>query len=319
MTTITPDAVVAAFGAYYIDQGQNESNIHDTLREQFNSMNIFTVIESDDTVLRHANVQYTEALQAFQTAFTPKGGVTFSPKAIPLFNVKIDQQFYPDVLKNSWLAFMLSENVDRTTWPFVRWFIERYLMGQIMHDMEKNVYGAIAAAPTAGTASSAATSFDGMKKLINDAITAGTNGVITIGAPSTTPATWCGQIETFTQAIPELYWNTPMSLNMSRTLALRYKQGRRTKYNAYFPQESNLKNIEDFDQIETAGFGSLSGKTKIFATPKMNAIMAFKGGGNKQIVQVEKVDRQVKIYTDFWIGLGFIQDNLVFTNDQDLS
>lgn len=316
-TTITASDVVSQFGAFYIDQGQNDMNIHDTLREQFVDTGDFTVIDTEDTVLRESNVEYSEVLQAFQTGYTPKGGVTFKPKAIPLFNVKVDQLFYPDVLKNSWLQFLLSNNLDRTTWPFVRWFIEKYVMGQIGADMVKNLYGAIRVEPTAGTAGTAAQAFNGLKKIMDDAVTAGTMTPIVTGAPSATALTWCNQIETFAQGVDELYWNQAMGIQMSRTLALRYTQGRRTKYNTYYMQEpENKLFIEDFEDMTINGRGSMKGSSRIWTTLKTNAIMGFKGGANRSIVEVEKVDRQVKVYTDFWVGLGFINDSLVWINDQ---
>ena len=317
-TTITSSAVVTDFGAYYIDAGQSEMNLHDSLRENFESMNAFTIVQSEDTVLREVNVEYAEVLQSFQTAFTPKGGVTFTPKSIPLFNVKIDQLFYPDALKNRWIAFLTSNNLDRTTWPFVRWFIEKYVMGQIKHDLEKNLYGAVYVAPTAGTANAASASFDGLKQIINTGITGGTISTIATGAPSSTFATWCTQVETFCKSIPELYWETPMSINTSRLLKLNYVEGRKTKYNSNYDQEGTADVVRNFEQIKVVGRGSMSGKSKIWASPIMNNILAFKGAENMNTVQVEKVDRQVKVYTDFWLGLGFIDDRLVYTNDQDL-
>lgn len=316
-TTITSSQVVSDFGSYYIDAGQGEQNLHETLRERFDSMNIFTTVQSEDTVLREVNVEYAEVLQSFQTAYTPKGGVAFTPKAIQLFNVKMDQLFYPDILKNRWISFLTSNNLDRTTWPFIRFFVT-YCMKQILTDLEKNFYGAVYNAPTAGTANAASESFNGVKAIINAGITGGTIGTIATGAPSATPATWCGQIETFCQSIPELYWETPMGINTSRTLALRYKNGRKTKYNSNYEQVSDKRAVEEFEQMQVMGYGSMTGKTKIWATPKENAILAFKGAENMQSVEVEKVDRQVKVYTDFWVGIGFINDSLVFTNDQDL-
>lgn len=318
-TTITSTQVVTDFGAYYIDSGQSESNIHDTLRENFEASNAFTVIHSDDTVLREINVEYAEVLQAFQTAFTPKGGVTFTPKQIPLFNVKMDQLFYPDALKNQYLAFLTSNNLDRTTWPFVRWFIEKYALAQIMHDLVKNIYGAKRVNPTPGTAGAASAAFDGIKTIINARITGGTISTITTGAPSTTPETFATQIETFIKSVPELYWEIPLEVNTSRALALRYREGRRIKYNSNYAQVSDAIAVQDFEQVKVVGRGGMTGVTKIWATPKNNAILAFKGAENMQTVEVEKVDRQVKVYTDFWIGLGFIQDSLVWTNDQDLT
>ena len=317
-TTITSSAVVSQFGEFYLNAGQNENNIHDTLRESFVDSNDFLVIDTEDTILRESNVTYAEVLQSFQTGFTPKGGVTFSPKEIKLFNVKIDQAFYPDALKNQWLSFMTSENTDRTTWPFVRWFIEKYVMGQISADLVKNLYGAVYVAPTPGTAGAASAAFDGLKKIINAGITATTITPIATGAPNATAATWAGQIETFCKGVPELYWDKIQDIKTSRALALRYAEGRRTKYNSNYAQVGGNNLVQDFEGTSVVGRASLSGVNKIWSTVQGNGIMAFKGGANRNIVEVEKVDRQVKVYTDFWIGMGFINDALVFTNDQDL-
>lgn len=318
-TVINAASVVSAFGEYYQDNGQGEQDIYQVLRETFESMGLFTVIDSDDTILRSSNVQFSEVLQAFQKAFTPKGGVAFTPKEIKLFNVKVDQLFYPDDFKQSWLSFFTgNEGLDRTQWPFVRYFIEQGVLPIIMEDLEKNLYGASYSAPTPGTAGAASAAFDGLKKIINAAITGGTIVPITTGAPSTTATTWAGQVETFCKGIPELYWNKPMNVAMSRALALRYKEGRRVKYNSNYQQVADQMAVQDFEQNQVAGYASFNGKTKILATLKNNAILAMKAGGNRNIVEVEKVDRAVKVYTDFWIGIGFIQDALVFTNDQDL-
>jgi len=77
--------------------------------------------------------------------------------------------------------------------------------------------------------------------------------------------------------------------------------------------------VQDFENNIVTGRASMTGASKIWMTPKQNAILAFKGGSNQNIVQVEAVDRQVKVFTDFWIGPGFIDDSLIWTNNQDLN
>lgn len=318
-TTITASAVVSAFGDYYLNNGQTENDINTKLMEPFGTMDVFRVIESEDTILRETNTAFSEVLQGFQKAFTPKGGVTFTPKEIKLYNVKVDELFYPDDLKNSWLGFLTSNNLDRTTWPFVRWFIEEYVLKQIKEDLElQAIFGGVYSAPTAGTANAASAVMNGIKKIINDAITATTITVISTGAPSTTPETWCEQVEAFVASVPELYWHQNMTLAMSRSLALRYRRGRQKKYNMYYNQSSELETVEGFDNIKIKGLASHNATTKIWMTPAVNAVLGMKGGSNKDIVEVEKVDRQVKVYTDFYIGIGFINDSIVFTNDREL-
>ena len=245
-TIINAADVVTAFGAYYINTGKNENNIHARLRESFGSSDAFTIIDTEDTELRESNTQFSEALQSFQKTFTPKGGVAFTPKRIPLFNVKVDELFYPDELKNSWLAFMTSNKLDRTTWPFVRWFIEVYIIGQIQNDLEmKGIYNGVYKAPTEGTPNAAVEVMDGVKKLINDAITGNKIAPIVTGAPNADNKIWATQVETFSSSVPELYWNMPMPLNMNRGLAKRYKKGRREKYNSNYEQITDQMAVQE--------------------------------------------------------------------------
>lgn len=318
-TVITSADVISAYGSYYINSGQSENDIHRRLREPFGTMEAFRMIDSEDTVLREANAGFSEVLQSFQKLFTPKGGVAFTPSSIPLFNVKVDELFYPDDLKNQWLAFMTSNNLDRTTWPFVRWFIEEYVLTQIKVDLETQaIYGGVYSAPASGVANAANQIMNGIKKTINDAVTAGSITVIPTGAPNADPVLWANQVEAFVGAVPELYWNGDMTLNMSRTLANRYIQGRTIKYNMYYPQVNTLNQVQNFENVKVRGLASHAGATKIWMTPDLNAVLGMKGGSNQDIVEVEKIDRQVKVYTDFWLGIGFIDPGIVFTNDRDL-
>jgi hypothetical protein len=43
----------------------------------------------------------------------------------------------------------------------------------------------------------------------------------------------------------------------------------------------------------------------IWCTPKANAVRLVKKSQNMNTVRIENVDRKVKLYTDFWSGIGF--------------
>lgn len=318
-TTINPADVIAAYGSYYIDQGQNLQNLLRRPFEAFGTRDAFTNVPTNDTQIRYSDVQVTEILQPYQDTFTAKGSVTFEPVTINLQQVKIDQQFNPNNLVYSWLGFLASNKTDRTTWPFVRWMIEYYLLNQNLHDLEKQVvYSGVKAAVVAGTAGAAVGVMDGVRKQINDAITAGKITTIATGAPNTDPLLWCEQVEAFVKGIPEIYWDRNLVINMSRTLAIRYVEGKKKKYNMYYAQEADLVTISNFPNMKVAGRASMLGATKIWATPVENAIFATKGFENLNGFELEKVDRSVKIWSDFHIGLGFLLPDLVFTNDRDL-
>lgn len=318
MTTITIADIIAQWGAYYIDQRQNMDRIHQQLFELGGTQDAFETIPTEDTVLRYSEAEVQEVIQPYQDAYTPKGGVTFKPVEIPLFQIKVDQQFNPNKLAASWLGFLTDKKTNRTTWPFIKWFIEAYLIPKIKEDMElQAIYKGVYAPPVAGTAGAANTSMDGMRKRINDAITATSITPIVTGAPSTDPVTWVTQVEDFLEAIPERYWATTQELNMSRKLALRFRKGMRAKYNSNYELTDSISDMLDFP-VTVKGRGSMIGSTKIWMTPKQNAKRGIKWGDNANMFEIEKVDRQVKIYTDWWEGVGTIIPDIVFTNDQDL-
>jgi hypothetical protein len=276
-------------------------------------------VQSEDTILQRSNVEYAEVLQAFQVAFTPKGNVTFTPNEIRLWRVKADIKFTPDDLVDTWLDFLTTTNLDRTTWPFIRWIQDRYVPQQIGADIVNNFYGAVRVEPTAGTAGPASASFNGIKKTINVAIGAGKIVPIVTGAASATPSTFCTQIETFVKNIPELYQHLPKQIRMRRALEQRFKEGKRALYGAMNQTSDVVAEVMDYEENKVKGTAAMSGANKIVCSPKVNSIVAFKGYENINNLDVQRVDREVKVMTDFHIGIGYNDYRLVWTNDQDLT
>lgn len=320
MAGITVTDIVTQWGDYAQDRGQSEDDINDVLRESLEAeLPDFSVVHSDDTILQSSNAAYAEVLQSFQTQFTPKGGVTFTPNEIRLHRVKADIIFTPDDLVNTWLDFLGSKKLDRTTWPFVRWIQDVYIPQQIAADIVNNMYGAVRVNPTPGTAGAASASFNGHKKIINDAITASKIVPIVTGTLSATAETMCTQFETFVKAIPELYQHVPKSLRVRRAIEQRFKEGKRAKYGAMNSTSDVNTQIMDFEENTVRGTAAMSGANKIICTPRANNILAFKGYENIKALEIQAVDRQVKVFTDFHVGLGFNDYRLVWTNDQDLT
>lgn len=318
-TTITPTEVINSYGSYYIDHGQNMQDLLLRPFRPFGTRDAFTNVPTEDTQIRYSDVTVSEILQAYQDAFTAKGSVTFKPVTIDLQQVKIDQQFNPNNLVYSWLGFLTNNNTDRTTWPFIRWFIEEYLLKQIFDDMEsKVIFFGDKVAPTPSTPGAAIEVMDGVKELIKAGILAGSITPISVGTVPTDPKDFCTYVEEMVAEIDELYWDKKIMFNMSKSLAKRYREGRRQKYNLNYAQVADLNAIEDFENFSVAGRHSMKSSTNIWGTPIENAVFATKGFANATGFELEKVDRNVKVFTDFHIGLGFLLKDLVFTNGEGL-
>lgn len=320
---ITIDDVISAWGDYYINHGQNMENLHMLPFEPFGTVNAGTLIATEQTVLREANVEVQEVLQQYQDDFTSKGGVEFLPVNIPLYNVKVDVGVIPHKLVASWLGFLTNSGNTPETYPFIAWLVQDYLLKQVDEDLEmKAIYKGVYAAPVSGTAGDASKAMNGIDFQLEalETLGAGAGGFdpFTLGnIGAMTAKDFVTAIEdNFVKEIPERYrYNTSLEVNMSRTFRDKFKQGMRDKYNVNYLQTDQMLRVMDFENITVAGRASMMNKQRIWATPKQNLLIGVKGFSNKNVFDVQKLDRKVKFLTDWWIGCGFVRGELVWSNE----
>src|SRR5664279_2361585 len=123
--SITTSAIIAEYGAYYQDAGQNKKRILTKLSQGRQIVDeCCTPIKTDDTIFRLANATFRSLVQPFQKTFTQKGGAEIVPNEIRVYRFKMDDEFMPDELYATWLGFLTAKQVDRKEWPFVKWLIE---------------------------------------------------------------------------------------------------------------------------------------------------------------------------------------------------
>ncbi|WP_210519917.1 hypothetical protein [Hymenobacter terricola] len=306
------------FGAYYINGGQNVSRIVKMLLANSTTDSVCTPFLTDETVYRAAQARMQRVLQPFQKAWTPIGEIQLVPVAIEQFKQKIDTQEYPDDLEGTWLGFLAGDGIDRKTWPFVRWFIETQLLPQAKQDYELNeVYKGVYTVPAVGTAGAPSTAMNGIRKAINDQVTAGRITPIATGALSTDPKTFVEQVEAFVDKFNEKYWSVNMQLCLSQALERRFHRGIEAKYGRNTDYKSNPGTV-NFTNVDLIGLPSMIGSDKLWCTPKENLYKLGKKTANMNAVQLESVDRLIKMFSDWWSGVGFLIPEVVFTNDRDL-
>jgi hypothetical protein len=313
---MTINDIITEFGAYYQKNGQNAARIFQGLRANTVTSELFTPVLTDETVWRAAQAVQKRILQPFQKAFTPIDGAEFKPVEIKQFKMKVDDEQYPDDLEATWLGFLAASGNNRTEWPFVRWYVEAILIPQLKEDEEVNeIFWGVRDEPTPNTPGDASTGMDGINKIIMDHITGGRITPITTGALAADPGDFLDQIEEFVDSINAKYYGANMTLNMSETNARKYRRG----YNARYGVNTNALGKNSAEVAETnitiMGLPSMLGSNGIWCTPKPNAIKLMKRSENMNKIEIERVDRLVKFYTDFSEGVGFIIPEAVFVNE----
>lgn len=280
-----------------------------------------TVLQSvvtDDTEWRAAKASIGKVLQPFQKGWTPKGVATMEPLTIKQFKMKVDAEEYPDDLEVTWLGFLADNDLDRKTWPFIRWFVETMLIPQAKEDYELDaIYFGKRKEPTAGTAGQTFEVMDGILHARNKAILDGKTSAIAIGAWDADDALLVDQFEEFVDTINKEYRNARMFLGVNEDIERRFYRGYRKKYGTHANFE-DTKGVVDFSNIRLKGLPSMRGSDAIWATPIGNARRMLKKTQNMNNIRIENVDRLVKMFSDWFSGAGFVLGELIFTNDLDL-
>lgn len=324
MSLVVTD-VVTQFGAYYKPGSDNQKNLRNAIYKAGETASFFQNRPTSDTIWRGTYSSLSRIIQPFQKAFTPIGTTTFKPNSFDLFKLKIDLQETPDDLEDSYLGFLADvEELDRSKWPFVRWWMEFQVMPKKEEDLESVEYfNGVFATPTPGTAGDAGTSMDGLEKIISAYNTAGRtnvgNGAISIGTPATDAADWCTQVEEFAAAIPSQFRKKIDYIFMSLDLELRYKQGKREKYNMQYQLSNDLYNIEDYPNMKVRGLESHAGSELIWATIPGNRIRPIKKASLAQTMLVQQfAPRVMSAYSDWWEVLNFEVPEFIFHGDEGL-
>lgn len=315
--TIT--SIITEHGAIYKDGGQGVKDLIKFLKQPSVTENYFREYPTDDTLIHMASVEMSTVLQAFQKAFTTKGTATFKNREIPLQRFKIDVDVYPDDLQASWLGFLAKSGLDKTQMPITR-YMQELAITQAVEDFEMNeVYSGTLETITPGTATTAGENFDGIKIQINDGIDASLVNEIAMGAVPTDPIDFVDYVESYLASIRadnRLVYDKLDYVFMNETLHMRFKQGNRDRYNLHYAQVSDLETI-NLTNKKVVGLPSMGTSAKIWTTPEFNRLRYTKNKSQESLFDVQQADRQVKLMTDFWKGLGFPILEFVYSTDQD--
>jgi hypothetical protein len=283
----------------------------------------FNMIPTDVVQVRRVKAAVDQVLQRFQAVISPAGTVSFTPRSIDLQELKYELELDPDVIEDSYIGFLANpDNNSRKDWLITRYIIEELMIAKgrenfELHEAYKGVTGSI----TPGTATALGASFNGLGKLIADNIA---DFSVVTG-----PTAWPTDPKDFVTAIEEwiesacassetnrvIIENAVDKLHMSTSLAKRFKQGMREKYNVNYGQINDPMTVFTAENISVKGLPSMSGKDRIFMTFKENRAGYIKRPGSENNMGISEANPYKPLaYAKFWKALGFWHPEYVFVN-----
>lgn len=326
-TLLTTAQLNSAFGAEYRDGSKGLKDIRQELYHTATFDQQFTVDYTRLTVWERAISSSTAVIQNFQSGWTPNGEFEFTPSRIEMFHQKVDIELLSSEVLRSFVGFLHDEGKPQNSQELVKYIVNRHLIPQIREDNELNLAWSGEYVPhTPNTPSPVGQSMDGVAKVINAHINAGRTTPIAVGAmPSgdtdSDLKALVSYLEEFARGIDVRYRRVPMDLNVSDNTYTRFQLGMQLKYNANYAQADALDRLMLQKNIRVVPQVAMGNTTKIWCTPKSNAIKAvnpFVDGSKTPMFQFEVVDRRIKVYTHWLQGYGFWIPKILFTNDAEL-
>jgi hypothetical protein len=311
-----------AFGKY-IGTPASRKDINNAFLVPSITESEFNMIPTELTQVRRVKAAVDQVLQRFQATISPAGTVTFTPRSIDLQELKYELEMDPDVIEDSFLGFMSNpDNNSRKDWTVSRYIIEELMVAKGRENFElSEAYKGVTGSITPGTATALGASFNGLGKLIADNISS--YSVVT------GPTAWPTDPKDFVTAIEEwiesacavsetnrvIIENAVDKLHMSTTLAKRFKQGMREKYNVNYGQINDPMTVFTAENISVKGLPSMSGRDRIFMTFKENRAGYIKRPGSENNKGISEANPYKPLaYAKFWKGLGFWHPEYVFVN-----
>lgn len=309
--TINSSTIIQEAQTYFRPGGQSVSNIQRSLLDKRDYPMIATkrIVEGDIVELDQAEI--TDVIQTFKTQFSPKGTVTMTPVPFRLRNIKIDVQLNPDKIKSTYYGFLAGLNEeDRSKWPIVRYIwevlmAEKWGANQALCDWA----GEYVAPTNDTTAGPTLGSYDGLKKIVTDGLSAGTMNELNLDFDPTQASETFQAFEQIVDLLPQELQDEELVFLCSKKTELAYFRDRRNTHGSDtdYMLKNNVKQMTLDGRPNMViqpmnGIGRNGDHGWIVVTPKRNLLIGERAGGYN--MGMEKALRSVAILADWYEGVG---------------
>lgn len=298
----------------YLSQGNNI----DVLQELYNGFTTSKYLTWKRAVTEYKGVismAVEHVVQQFKKEWTPKGKAEFSPLKIKNYRHKVDYPIDPADVGESWLFHLYDERLTPDQMPITRYIIDKVLIPKIAEDVELVMTGKAkfveGSDKTEETMNGIETQLIEAKKTLDKGISFFKTDKNLLEA---TDAEVVAIVNDFVASIAPLYKSQQMPVFLSAEVYLKYKRGYKDKWGA----GSGTEKVEfgadrvDFSNCYLQVLDCLYGSPIIFSTPSQNFIGLQHKNPPQFISDIQKHDREVRIYIEFWYGIGFLLGEAVF-------
>lgn len=326
-TTIDVADLREEFGTY-LTQQRNLDIIRQVLTGFTTSQYMTTVLAV--TEWRATKALITSVVQQFTPKWTPLGKGKFKPLTIKNRRHKINFPIIPAEVLDSYLFYLYDEGMAPDQMPITRYITETLLKPQVLQDIELRMVAKgkyvekdwnTVNTNDAGTAPEDAV--DGFETILVDSKalkgTANDTGINyfteTIDWKTATDQQVLDFVNAFVDWINPQYQSMMMPVFCSLDVYKRYKRAYKKIWGAGSGTENTTFGADqiDYSMNVLTPLDSMYKSPILFSTPKPNFVkLRHKNEAPNIINDVQKHDYEVKLFGEFWFGVGFAIGDAVF-------
>ena len=310
--------LLTEYGEYYLKSGQNKNRLIRSLVQPAVTLERYARrITTEETTYRMANYDFGKVIQPFKKEFTPISSITFFPNTINLAEMKVDISMFPHDIEAGYLGFLAGDETKTVKdWPIIRWLLEEYVAKQIQADREMSLAYLGKEVPGGTTPEEC---MDGIKERLKKGHTADykVNEITGIGTLDETSI--FDQIEEFDKQIGDLYLNERVTIFVAPKFLRAYKAAKRANGFYEIKSANDIDERIDFSNHVVAALPSMTGTNDMWASVNNNLLWLTKREGNLSHASVQLHDREVRILLDWWEGLGFACNQMVWATSETVA
>lgn len=315
--TIDVDQLKTEFGTY-LSQNGNNLQIHRQIFNDFTSAAHFRTVAAI-TEYRAVQAQINSVSQQFNAVWTPAGKAKFTPLTIKNFRHKINYPIVPADVLDTYMLYLYDEELSPDQMPITKYIIHQLVYPKLMDDIELRMIfkGKYVEKADPNAPSPPEDSMDGIETQLIEAKASGTsrmnffNGVI--NWVTATDAEVVKFVNDFADFVDDKL--KIRKIYASKFVKRRYQRAYEALYGVNNKVVGGLnKTAEvDFVEMEITALDGMSNSPIIFATTPGNMVkLRNKNTPPHVINDVQKINYEVRLFGEYWLGVGFEIAEFVF-------
>lgn len=317
--TINTSDLVTEFGAVMPANTRIEI-LAKRIYNGFEDSKYFRKITSN-TNYKASSALMTEVSQQFTPAWTPKGGVKFTPIEIVYRRHKINAEFIAADILESWLQYLYEQGKTPAEMPIIKYIIENHLLPKVTDDIVlsmiakgKFVDHNDGSVEDGDEGSAAVDSMDGIETiLVEGKKTTGCNMNFfknAVDYTTLTAAQLLAYVNSFVDAISPLFARI-FNVYCSPEFLTAYQRADFEVNGKYTASENDGK--IRFSRFSLVALQSMYGSKIIFATPAENMVMLVDYAKAESCINdIQVQNYKVKVFGEYSLATGFLVAEAVY-------